>query len=258
MKRRILLTMQNVLLWILVATSITSCVNLKNVELMQIKSITDYSEEITNAKQSEYQINSGDHLYIKVFSSDTKTSKLFQSDFPELMNDSYIYLNSYKVDDEGFVNYSFAGKIKVKALTLDQAQETIKNTLSEYFKDINVYMKLVNFNVTILGEVNSPGTYTVDKDQLSIFQALGLAGGITDYGKAQKVTLIRKSPNGSIVKTIDLTDNGILASEYMFLLPDDVVYVAARKSKPFVFDKFPYGMAFGIVSIALSLIAISK
>jgi polysaccharide export outer membrane protein len=238
--------------------TITSCVDLKQVTLMQQKSVSSYSQEIVNKRQTEYLINSGDHLYIKIYSADAKTSKLFQSDFPELMNSSYIYLNSYKVDEAGNVNYSFVGKIMVKGLTIPQAQEVVKNTLGEYFKDINVFIKLVNFNVTVLGEVKSPGTFTIDKEQFSIFQALGMAGGFTDYGKVKKVSLIRKSPNGSIVKELDMTDNGLLASEYYFLMPDDVIYVSPRSTKPFVFDKFPYGIGFGILSIGLSIYAITK
>lgn len=235
---------------------LSSCVNLKKVELMQEKSITDYSNEIINAKQEEYKINSGDHLYVKVFSSDANTSKMFQTDFPELMNSSYIYLNSYKVDDEGYINYSFAGKIQVKGLSVSEAQSSIEAMLEEYYKDINVYVKLVNFDVTILGEVNSPGTYEVSREQLTLLQALGLAGGITDFGRAQHVTLIRKSTNGNIVKKIDLTDNGILESELLYLLPDDVIYVAPRGAKSFAFEKFPYGLVFSILTLGLSIYAI--
>ena len=206
---------------------------------------------------SAYKINTGDHLYIKVFSSDAQTSRYFQSDFPELMNSSYIYINSYKVDNEGFVNYSFTGKTKVKGLTIEEAQDALKKTLNEYFKDVNVYVKLVNFNISILGEVNSPGNYSVDREQLTVLQALGMAGGIKSFGKATEVTLIRKSPNGSKVYNIDLTDNGILQSEFYYLLPDDVIYVASRGTKPFIFESLPYGMLFGIISIAISIIAIN-
>ncbi len=246
------------LLKTLLIVSITSCVNLKKVELMQKKTITDYNQEIENSRQAEYQINSGDHLYIKVFSSDLKTSKMFQTDFPELMNASYIYLNSYKVNAQGFVNYSFAGQIDVKGLTIPEAQDTIKTKLGEYYKDINVYVKLVGFNITILGEVKSPGTFTIDKEQITLLQALGMAGGVTDYARANQVTLIRKSPNGKIVKQLDITDNGLLKSEYLYLLPDDVIYIAPRTAKSFAFDKFPYGIAFGILSVGLSVFAIFK
>jgi polysaccharide biosynthesis/export protein len=236
----------------------SSCVSLKEVKLMQKISITDYSNEIENKGQTEYQINNGDQLYIKIFSLDPKTSKLFQSDFPELINSSYIYLNSYVVDENGYVSFSFTDKIMVKGLTLLQAQETIKNALGEFFNDINVYVKLVGFNVTFLGEVRSPGNYVIDKEQVNILQGVGKAGGFTDYAFVKNVTLIRKSVNGSIVREIDLTDNGILTSEYMYLMPDDVIYVAPRNTKPFVFEKFPYGAILGGISFVLSMYAIFK
>ncbi|MBI9063079.1 MAG: polysaccharide export protein [Marinilabiliaceae bacterium] len=256
MKRVLLQNLIRITLGLIIIAS-SSCVNLKKVQLMQEKSITDYSQEIINAQRDAYKINFGDHLYIKIFSTDAQTSRFFKSDFPDIMTNSYVYLNSYKVDEEGFVNYSFVGKIKVKGLTINEAQKAIEESLQEYFKDVNVYAKLVNFNITVLGEVNSQGTYTVDQEEITILQALGLAGGFTDFGHAEKVVLVRKSPNGSTVKYIDLTDNGVLQAEHLFLMPDDVIYVAPRGSKSFVFDKFPYGLFFGIISMALSIYAIT-
>ncbi|MCW3806324.1 polysaccharide biosynthesis/export family protein [Plebeiibacterium marinum] len=242
---------------LIIAGLASSCVNLKKVELIQKKSHSDYSQEIVNAQTNAYKINSGDHLYIKIYSSDAETSRYFQTDFPELMNSSYIYLNSYKVDSEGYVSYSFTGKTLVKGLSIEEAQSAITETLGQFFKDVKVQVKLVNFNISILGEVNNPGTYNIDRDQVTILQALGMAGGITDFGKATQVTLVRKSANGNKVSHIDLTDNGLLSSEYFFLLPDDVIYVAPRGSKSFVFEKMPYGMVFGILSLVVSIIAVT-
>ncbi len=258
MKKQILQMTLKCLLAFLLMGSANSCVNLKKVELIQEKTITDVSNEIINAQRDAYKINSGDHLYIKIFSADAQTSRYFQSDFPELMNSSYIYLNSYKVDTDGNVNYSFIGKTKVKGLTIEEAQEAITTNLNTYFKDIKVYVKLVSFDISILGEVNKPGTYNIDRDQITILQALGLAGGLTEFGKANKVMLVRKSTNGSKVNYIDLTDNALLSSEFLFLLPDDVIYIAPRGSKTFAFEKVPDGLLFGILSLGISIMAVTK
>lgn len=86
------------LLLFAVTISLSSCVNLKNVELLQQKSIENLSHEIKNDRSSVYKINSGDHLFIKVSSTDPETSVFFKSDFPELMNPTYMFLNSHKVN----------------------------------------------------------------------------------------------------------------------------------------------------------------
>jgi len=236
----------------------TSCISLKKTELLQPNTIPDYSQEFVNEQRDSYKINTGDHLYLKVYSSDVKTAKYFRTDFPELMNNSYIYLNSYKVDEEGFVKYSFIEKVQVKDLTIEEAQIAIQTAVEEYFDDVTVQIKLVNFRISILGEVPSPGSYTIDREQITILQALSMAGGLKDFAQADQVTLVRKSSNGSIVKKIDLTDSKLLESEYLFLLPDDVIYVAPRSSKSYAFEKFPYGLAAGIISIALSIVAITQ
>lgn len=243
---------------LLLIIGFSSCVNLKKIELLQKKSITDLQDEIKNDRGSVYKINSGDHLFIKVTSSDPQTSKFFQSDFPELMNPTYMFLNSHKVNPEGYINYSFVDNIFVKGLSVDEAREEIQEALGEYFKDVNVFAKLVNFQITVLGEVRSPGTFTIDSEEITILQALGHARGVNEYGNAQEVMLVRKSPNGSVVRYIDLTDNGLLASEYFYLLPDDVLYVSTRGTKPFSFSKFPYSMLFSVMATGLAIFSIFK
>jgi polysaccharide export outer membrane protein len=235
----------------------SSCISLKKTELIQPLTIPDYSQEFVNEQRNSYRISIGDHLYLRVYSSDQKTSKFFRSDFPELMNNSYIYLNSYKVDEEGYLKYSFIDKVMVKGLTIEDAQVAVQKAVEEYFDDVNVQIKLVNYQISILGEVNAPGSYQIDREQISILQAISMAGGIKEFARAEEISLIRKSPNGSIVKKIDLTDSKLLESEYFFLLPDDVIYIAPRPSKSYAFEKFPYGLAAGLISIVISIIALT-
>ena len=93
---------------------------------MQEKSVTDLSQEFINPGLNTYKIKSGDHLYIKIFSTDPKTSKFFQSDFPALMNPTYLYLNSYKVDTEGYISFSFVEKMFVKGLSIEEVKEVVR------------------------------------------------------------------------------------------------------------------------------------
>lgn len=243
---------------VLTAVLLGSCVNQKKVRMLQERTVKGISQEFLNAQQTAYKVKAGDHLYIKIYSIDPKTSKFFQTDFPELMTGTYLYLNSYKVDAEGYIGFSFIDKLYVKGLTIEEVQAAIQKTLNEYFKECTAFVKLVNFQVSVLGEVASPGTYTIDREQINLLQALGLAGGATQFGRLDKVTLVRQTLNGSQVHYLDLRDNAVLQSELFYLMPNDIVYVEPRGSKSWVFTRFPYEMFFTIVSMGLAVYAIVK
>jgi polysaccharide export outer membrane protein len=230
---------------------LSSCVSQKNVRLIQEKVDKEMKTQFENPRSSTYRIQTGDHLYIRVYSVDPKTSKFFQSDFPYLMNSTYQYLNTYVVDEFGYISFSFIEKLFVKGLSIQEVQQSIQTQLNEYFKEATAYVKLVNFQVGVLGEVNTPGNYTIEQEQINIFQALGLAGGITDFGNYKGVKLIRQTPTGSEVYLLDLTSNRILESPYYFLLPNDVVYIEPRSTKSWVYSQFPYQSLLYLFSLGI-------
>jgi polysaccharide export outer membrane protein len=235
----------------------SSCVQLSKVRLLQGTKVgTDNSFD--NSKKTTYHLEVGDHLYIKVYSLDPKTSRFFQSDLPSLMNPTYLYLNSYVIDEQGYISFSFIDKMFVKGLTIEEARTQIQKSINEYFKEATVLLRLVNFQVAILGEVNSPGSFTIDKDQITIFQALGLAGGVKDFANVKKVKLVRQTLKGSDVYYLDLTQANILSSDYYYLMPNDILYFEPRAAKNFAFTQFPYGTIFGILSLGISMYVLLK
>ncbi len=239
-------------IWLIFVTSIlfTSCISQNRIKMLQERSKVP-AEQFDNPKSTTYRIQIGDQLYIKIYSVDPKTSKFFQTDFPNLMNPTYLYLNSYSVDEFGFINFSFVDKLYVKGLTVVEIKELIQKTLNEYFKEATVIVRLVNFEVTVLGEVNSPGSFTVYKDQVTIFQALGLAGGIKEFANVRKVKLVRQTQTGSNMFMLDLTDNKILSSPYYYLMPDDVVYIEPLNAKSTAYTTFPYNTLIATLSLIL-------
>ncbi len=231
----------------------TSCITQKQVMLLQDKNSKEIKTSFENKKKTEYQIQSGDYLYIRIYSLDPKTSKFFQTDMPTLMNPTYLYLNSYMVDDEGYINFSFVDRMFVKGMTLDEVKKKIQKTLNEFFNETTVVVKLVNFQISVMGEVGSPGTFTIDRDQINIFQALAMAGGMKDFSNINKVTLVRQTLKGSDIHYVDLSDKNILESDYFYLMPNDIVYVEPRNSKTYLFNTFPYGIVFGTISLVLTI-----
>lgn len=229
----------------------SSCLSQKKVMLLQ--DVGQAQTAFENKKKTEYLIKSGDHLYIKVYSLDPKTSKFFQTDLPTLMNPTYLYLNSYLVDEEGYIDFSFVDKLMVKGLTIDDVKKRIQSALNEYFKETTVIVKLVDFQISILGEVNSPGSFTIDKDQINVLQAIALAGGTKEFGNIKKVTLVRQNIKGSEVHYLNLNDKSLLSSEYFYLMPNDIIYIEPMKGKSYLVSSFPYTAVLSILSFGASV-----
>jgi len=218
----------------------TSCISQNKVKLLQEQNAKEATADYANSKNTTYRLQVGDYLYIEVFSVDPKTSKFFQTDFPDLMNPTYLYLKSYCVDEFGFINFSFMDKLYVKDLTVVEVRDQIQKSLNEYFKESTVVVKLVNFEVSVIGEVNTPGSFTVYKDQVNLFQAIGLAGGLKDFGNPKKVKLVRQTQTGSHMILMDLSDSKILESPYFYMQPNDIVYVEPLNAKSWAYPRFPY------------------
>jgi polysaccharide export outer membrane protein len=138
----------------------------------------------------------------------------------------------------------------VKGLTVAEVKEQIQKTLNEYFKESNAVVKLVNFEVSVIGEVNNPGSFTVYRDQLNLFQAVGLAGGFKDFGNPKKVKLVRQTQNGSTLIVLDLSDNKVLESPYFYMQPNDIVYVEPLNAKSWAYNRFPYETFLVLISTA--------
>ena len=235
----------------LLAVLFSSCLSQKRVLLLQDKG-NEAQTFFENKKKTTYQIQTGDHLYIKIYSLDPKTSKFFQTDLPTLMNPTYLYLNSYMVDEEGYIDFSFVDRMQVKGLTIDDVKKKIQTALNEYFKETTVVVKLVDFQVSVLGEVQHPGSFNVDKDQINILQAIAMAGGMKDFGNVKKVMLVRQTIKGSETQYLNLNDKNLLASDYYYLMPNDIIYVEPMKGKSYLVTSFPYSAVLSILSLGVS------
>ena len=121
-----------------------------------------------------------------------------------------------------------------------------------------VVVRLVNFKVTILGEVKNPGTYTINQNRVTIFQALSMANDLTTYSNRNSVKLLRKKNEQTFVYVLDLTKKDILNSEFYYLLPGDIIYVEPLKSKQYAFETFPYALILSALSTVMALLTFIK
>jgi len=212
----------------------------------------------TSFEYQEYHLGIGDNLYINVRSLDQKSNDFFNQSGNDNRSSSYndasVYLNSYTVNPEGSIVFPFIGPIQVLGLTIDQTREKLEGVLNEYLKETTIIVKLVNFNITFVGEVKRPGEYKIYQDKINIFEAISLAGDINDYGNRNEVKLLRTNDEGTAMHIIDLTSENILESPYYFLKPNDVIYVEPLKGKQFAFSTFPYALLFSTITTVIVLL----
>lgn len=136
----------------------------------------------------------------------------------------------YLVDQAGEIDFPVIGKLKIAGLTPDELRGLIRDRLSDYLKNPIINIRLLNFTVTILGEVNRPGTYPVNGEQITILEALGLSGDLTIRGVRENVLVIRDFNGTKVYTRIDLTSKNMVKSPVFYLTQNDVIYVEPNQS----------------------------
>ena len=175
-----------------------------------------------------------------------------------MSTDASIYLQSYTLDEQGCVELPLTGKIELKGLTVDEAKDKMQTMLNKYFNQTTLIVKLSNFNLTVQGEVLKPGMYKVYQSQINLFEAVAMAGNMTNFAKNDEVKIIRQTDNGSEVVTVDMGSADILASPYYYLKPNDIIYVQQLKIKQWGFTTFPYSTVLSILSLGATIFALYK
>lgn len=140
---------------------------------------------------------------------------------------------TYQVNSRGEIDFPVLGSIRVEGLSPEELESYLKNALKRYLKsDPIVTIRLMNYRISVLGEVSHPGQYSVSKNQINILEALALAGDMTIYGQRDNLRLVRKLPAGEVkIIRLDITDPGITSSPYFYLQQDDVLYVEPNKAR---------------------------
>lgn len=136
----------------------------------------------------------------------------------------------YLIDKEGEIDFPVIGKIKISGLSSEELRVLLRQKLSDYLKDPIINIRLQNFSVTILGEVNKPGTYPVNGERITILEALGFAGDLTVKGVRKNVMVIRDFDGTKVYTRIDLTRKEAMSSPVYYLTQNDVVYVEPNQS----------------------------
>jgi polysaccharide export outer membrane protein len=137
----------------------------------------------------------------------------------------------YLVNKDGNIDFPVLGSIQVKGLTITQLKDSLKIKLNKYLQDPIVNIRLLNYKVTVLGEVAHPSTYSIPSERITVVDAIGMAGDLTIYGKRENVLLIREENGERKFIRLNLNSSNIFESPYYYLKQNDIVYVEPNKSK---------------------------
>jgi len=215
-----------------------SCTSQK--ELMYLSNLDTTSvQQFYPMTRPDYQVQYQDILYVNFFTMNQEMNNLLNpgggtSGSSYMFRDeSTTYIYGYTVSDSGTISLPILGEIEVYGLTLEQVKRNIKERAAKYLKDAVINVRLLSYKFTVVGEVNRPGTFNNFNNQLTVLEAIGMAGDITDYGNRRRVLVVRPTKEGTYTFRINLQDKNLLQSEGYFLLPNDIVIVEPIKSKPF-------------------------
>lgn len=226
-----------------------SCATQKKLPAYYLDKVINDTTINSNLKFPELKIQKNDLLSISVYSASTNLTADIPYNLPEAAAGT-----GFLVDANGNIEYPRLGTIHAEGLTKLQLAEEIKKKLTqpvELLRNPSVIIRFLNYKITVLGQVGREGLVTLPGERLTILEAIGLAGGITDYGKKDEVK-IRRERDGKIeIGTVDLSSDSLFYSPYYNLVQNDVVIVQPTKQKAKMTDQ---GLAQQRIGIALSII----
>lgn len=207
---------------------VTSCVSRKDVVYFQ--DMENLNSSVDEAR-SQLKIQTNDLLTITVSAAELEAVQPFNLPVisaPRLGEGSIsgnLQMQTYLVDSDGNIEFPVLGSVHVAGLTRQELTSKMEVKVSDYVQNPIINIKITNFQVTILGEVQQPGTFTIPDERISLTKALGLAGDLTIYGRRDNVLVIRETDDSKRYEYLNLTESEVLNSPFYYLKQNDVVYV---------------------------------
>ena len=222
----------------MMATMMAACGSTKDVPYFQNASTVDLSQ---SSVLYDARIMPKDQLTITVSTINPEAAAPFNMTVPTpyTVNQRSTYsqpmLQTYLVDNDGKINFPIIGELKVGGLTKSETENMIQRKIQPYIAEAEkpiVTVRMTGYQISVIGEVARPGTFTVSREKITILEALAQAGDLTIYGVRSNVKLIREDSKGQkTIVELNLNDANLINSPYYYLQQNDVVYVTPNKVK---------------------------
>ena len=217
------------IIYILLLVSLSSCLSKKRIVYLQ-------GQQKESSDQANYEplIQNDDMLSITILSSESELATPFNIDQMQnngVSSNSNTLRTTYLVDNNGEIDFPVLGKIKVAGYTKSFLKQYLNERLAIYLKDPIINIRIINFKVSVLGEVNRPGIFQITSDRVTLLEVLANAGDLTLYGKRDNILIIRDYLGTKTYNRVDITKADFVNSPFYYLDQNDVVYVEPRKAK---------------------------
>lgn len=243
---------------------LASCMTSKRLNYFQKPDgvIPSYSDTLI---YEDYRLRVGDRLYVRVYSTHRETNELFngggiyQSAYLTQGNSAYSDLYSYTIQNDGSITFPMIGKVHMLGLTVREATKAMEQAITPYLEKTNEpVMQFSSVDVRVIGRYFSvigggrSGYFPIQREKISIFQALAMAGDIGPYGDRGHVRIIRETATGTIVRQFDIRSEDILHSEFFYVEPNDVIYIQTLNDQFFSISNFPAFLATTISTLSFA------
>lgn len=219
---------------ILLTVLLSACSTPKNFNYLQDLA---NGQVMTPSVDGTIRLQPKDQISILVKSKDPLMSNLFNKSISTTMKsgqtDGNAYMTGYTLSPDGDIDFPVLGKIHLKDLSRYEAEQVIQKKLQEeQLKDANVTVEFMNLSYTVTGEIRSPGVYPIQKDAITLLEALGRAGDISVYGKRDSVMVVRDIDGTRKAYVLSLNSaKDILSSDAFYVRQNDIIYIKANDTK---------------------------
>jgi polysaccharide export outer membrane protein len=205
----------------------------------------------------DYELRTGDRLFVRVYSTDEQTNTLFNGtsniQMMQTGTNPITDLYTYLIEDNGAIVFPMIGEVQLLGKTLRQASLALEMALDPIFKFKSVEMRVINHDFSVIG--GGKAVYiTMPQEKINIFKALALAGDLGIYSDRGKIRLLRETKDGVKIKVFDVRSADIIHSEYFYVEPNDVIYIQDLKEKfwgitnlPIFISTFVSTVSFGVL-----------
>ena len=230
----------------------SSCIT--NNDLEYIRSKDKISNISVNSK--DYYLQVGDLISVQISTTTEQFHDFFNqeqvSNSQLMMQNPYLY--GYLVKEDGFLDLPSLGRVKAEGFTLRELENIIKQIAITYFENPVVKLNIINFEITILGEVNNPGTFKIVNPEINLLYALSLAGDITQFGNRKRIKIIREKGDVNQVFYIDITNRKALSNPNFILQSSDIIYIAPLKKKFYAINNITNAVSLILSSVTIYLL----